>query len=247
MKGLMMKIRQLFLISLILPIATVAVAEESKYINAVRTFADNVLKHGKDIYGPKHTPLFVDGINVDTHKPPEWKRKGETWILSNMASQQNLFRTLDALTEITGDPKYRKAATDAIKYAFENLRSPNGLLAWGGHVAYDALGDKLCMESFSHELKSNYPYYELMWRVDPKATKRFLESFWAAHIVNWSNLEMNRHGNMKKDLPGLWPEKYDPEPVFFWGTGLSFLNTGSDLFYAGAMLTHLSGDNQPLV
>ncbi|MBL7153627.1 MAG: hypothetical protein ISS79_07910, partial [Phycisphaerae bacterium] len=45
----------------------------------------------------------------------------------------------------------------------------------------------------------------------------------------------------------LWPEKYDPEPVFFWGTGLSFLNTGSDLFYAGAMLTHLSGDNQPLV
>lgn len=241
-----MKIRQLFLISLVLSAPTFAAAEESKYVNAVRTFADNVLKYGNDVYGPKKTPLFVDGINVDTHEPPEWKKDGETWILSNMASQQNLFRVLDALTEITGDPKYRNAAAEAIQYAFANLTSPNGLLAWGGHVAYDALGDKLCMESYSHELKSNYPYYELMWRVDPAATKRFLESFWAAHILNWSNLEMNRHGNMKKDLPALWPKEYDPEPVFFWGTGLSFLNTSSDLFYAGAILTRLSGENQPL-
>jgi len=62
-----------------------AVAEESEYVTAVRTFADNVLQYGKDVYGPKHTPLFVDGINVDTHQPPEWKKDGETSILSNMA------------------------------------------------------------------------------------------------------------------------------------------------------------------
>jgi len=247
MKGILMKVRGLLLISLVLSTATAAVAEDSKYVNAVRTFADNVLTHGKDIYGSRKTPLLIDGIDIHTHKAPEWKRNGKTWILSNMASQQNLFRTLDGLTEVTGDPKYRKAATEAIKYAFGNLTSPNGLLHWGGHVAYDALGDDLCMESYSHELKCNYPYYELMWRVDPKATKRFLESFWAAHIVNWSNLEMNRHGGMNKKLPALWPEKYDPEPVFFWGTGLSFLNTGSDLFYAGAILARLSGDKQPLL
>lgn len=29
----------------------------SKYLNAVRTFADNVLQYGRDTYGPKHTPL----------------------------------------------------------------------------------------------------------------------------------------------------------------------------------------------
>ena len=33
-----------------------------KYIDAVRTFADNVLTLGKDIYGEKHTPLFLDGF-----------------------------------------------------------------------------------------------------------------------------------------------------------------------------------------
>ncbi len=222
-------------------------AQDSKYFDAVRTFADNVLRHGKDVYGPKRTPLFVDGLNVDTHEPAKWKRNGKTWILSNLASQQNLFRVLDGLSRATADPKYRAAAVDAIRYAFANLRSPNGLLHWGGHVAYDALADELCMEQYSHELKCNYPYYELMWQADPKATAKFLQTFWAAHILNWSNLEMNRHGNMKKEFDFAWPDKYEPEPVFFWGTGLSFINTGSDLFYAGAMLTKLSGQPQPLV
>lgn len=31
-------------------------SDNSKYLNAVRTFADNVLKYGRDTYGTKHTP-----------------------------------------------------------------------------------------------------------------------------------------------------------------------------------------------
>jgi hypothetical protein len=42
--------------------------DESRYLQAVRTFADNVLKYGRDTYGPKHTPLFVDGLNIQTLK-----------------------------------------------------------------------------------------------------------------------------------------------------------------------------------
>ncbi len=221
--------------------------EDDKYLNAVRTFADNVLTYGKDTYGPKQTPLFIDGINLRSHEPAKWKKDGQEWILSNLASQQNLFRTLDALTLLTGDPKYRGAAVEATQYAFANLRSPNGLLHWGGHVAYNALADELCMEQYNHELKCNFPYYELMWQVDPKATGQYLETFWAAHILDWSNLEMNRHGNMKKQFGNPWKNDYKEGPVFFWGTGLSFINTGSDLFYAGAMLAKLSGDKEPLI
>jgi len=118
--------------------------DTSKYLDAVREFADNVLKYGRDTYGPKHTPLFVDGLNVHTHEPVKWiDPDGTEWILSNLASQQNLFRTLDGLSKITGDPKYRQAAMEAIEYAFENLRSPNGLLYWGSAAAYDALGDRV--------------------------------------------------------------------------------------------------------
>jgi len=38
--------------------------ESTKYLDAVREFADNVLKYGRDTYGPKHTPLFIDGLNA---------------------------------------------------------------------------------------------------------------------------------------------------------------------------------------
>jgi len=153
--------------------------DPNKYLDAVRTFADNVLKYGRDTYGPKHTPLFVDGLNIHTHEPVKWiAPKGdlsettetEEWILSNLALQQNLFRTLDSLTAITGDPKYRQAAMEAIGYAFENLRSPNGLFYWGEVNAYDAGRDVEVSRSRSsdkYSFKAIYPYYKLMWEVDP--------------------------------------------------------------------------------
>lgn len=40
------------------------VNESTKYLDAVREFADNVLKYGRDTYGPKHTPLFVEIATV---------------------------------------------------------------------------------------------------------------------------------------------------------------------------------------
>jgi len=82
------------------------VNDAGSYIKAVTEYADNVIALGKDIYGERHTPLFIDGLNVDTHEPPKWKKEGQEWILSNQASQQNLFRTLDGLSKLTKNPKY---------------------------------------------------------------------------------------------------------------------------------------------
>ena len=63
------------------------------YLAAVRQFADQVLAHGRDVYG-KPTPLFVDGLNVDTREPVKWKwADGKEWVLCNLANQQGLFRT----------------------------------------------------------------------------------------------------------------------------------------------------------
>lgn len=236
----------LILLSCLL-LCSVGTAKESKYLDVVREFADNVLKYGRDTYGPKKTPLFVDGLNIHTHEPVKWKRKGEVWYLSNLASQQNLFRTLDGLSRVTGNPKYRKAAEEAIRYAFENLKNSNGLLHWGGHVAYDAQADDICMEGYVHELKRHYPYYELMWEIDREATRQFIEAFWTAHILNWSDLDMNRHGDMRASRSSPWEHEYRPQPVFFESRGLSFLSTGSDLFYSGATLYKLSGNEKPLI
>lgn len=221
--------------------------DAERYIEAVREFADNVLSLGKDTYGEKSTPLFVDGLNIYNHEPGKWKRDGEEWILSNQASQQNLFRTFVGLTNLTNDYKYRDAAVGAIKYAFENIRGPNGLLYWGGHMAYDAQSEKLVMEQKVHEFKSHYPYYELMWEVNPEITKQFIDALWGAHILNWSNLEFNRHAKYDTIIENPWDNEYEGGEVFFWGTGLTFLNAGSDLYYAAAVLSKLSGEKKPLV
>jgi len=230
-------------------LATSDPPDPNRYLDAVQEFGDNALKYGRDTYGPKHTPLFVDGLNIHTHEPVKWiAPNGDRWILSNLASQQNLFRTLDALTTITGDPKYKQAAVDAMKYSFENLRTPNGLLYWGGHSAYDAAADKPCGRDV-HELKEFYPYYELMWEVDPHATRQFIEAFWSGHVLDWSNLDFNRHCSLgTQALPKAWDYEYEGGPVFFTSKGgLSFCNTGSDLCYAGVLLNLFSRDEKPLL
>jgi len=220
----------------------------TKYLDAVREFADNVLKYGRDTYGPKHTPLFVDGLNIHTYEPVKWiDPDGTKWILSNLASQQTLMRTLDGLSTITGDPKYKQAAMDAIEYAFANLRSPNGLLYWGASRAYDAQSDKMG-GSGQHVLKANYPYYELMWQVNPGATKQFIEAFWSAHIMDWSNLEMNRIGPLDRlRVARGWEHEYKGGPVFFQSTGRSFDSTAADLNYAACILFECTRQKKPLI
>lgn len=148
-----------------------------RYLEAVRTFADNALQYGRDTYGPKHTPLFADGLNVDTHEPPIWELPRENaenwkmprrWIMCNVASQQNFYRTLVALSELTRDPRYRQAAVDSLRYAFAHLRHESGLMFWGGHAAWDLDTDQPVGESRTdgiagrHEFKRSYPFYELI-------------------------------------------------------------------------------------
>jgi len=224
-------------------------ARSDRFVQAVQSFADVALKGGRDTYGPKRTPLFVDGINSDTHEPVMWKsRDGHPWVLSDLGNQQTFFRTLVGLSALTGDPRYRQAAVDATRYALTNLME-NGFLAWGGHMAYNATDDiVVCAEDKGrvHELKCHYPFYELMWEIDPGATKALIENMWNGHVLDWSNLDFNRHGHPQK-MGRLWQSEYKGTPVFFWGKGLTFINAGSDLIYAAAMLSKFTGDPEPLV
>ena len=227
-----------------------ALAEDGngqKYLDAVVRFADCALKSGRDVYGPKHTPLFVDGLEVETYKPVQWPIKKEVWIPANLASQQTLLRVLDGLTALGGPTKYREAAVAAARFGFEHLRGPNGLLYWGGHTSYDALGDKMVTEAGQHELKRHYPYYELMWQVDSQATRQFIEAFWAGHVLDWEVLDFNRHGSYREPVHNVWDHQYRGGPVFFTSRGLTFVNTGSDLFYSAAWLSKSSGNEKPLI
>jgi pectate lyase len=215
-------------------------------LEAVKSFAENVREHGRDRWSGQRTPLLADGINVDTREPVEWvfrEADGTTsrWMTHNLGSQQNLFRVLVGLTNLTGDPRYRRIAEDSLRFHFQRLQSECGLLRWGGHQFIDlrTLQPVGRFDADCHELKEQFPFYDLMWQVDPEATARFIRAFWNAHVLDWRKLDMSRHGQYGLKTGDLWQAEFaQPEP-FFEGTGLTFWVAGGDLIYAGATLHRL--------
>jgi len=224
---------------------------DGRYLVAVRAFADTVLADGRDEYGPRKTPLFVDGLQVESLEPVRWQKNGEVWVLSNFASQQPLLRLLDGLTALTGESRYRAAAEDATRYALNHLQSPNGLLYWGGHLAWDLDADKpVGQGTDTHELKTHQPYFELMWRVDAQATKRLMETIWAGHILDWSLLDYNRHAGAKKQVRPQWDHAFRDDievPFPAKGGNLSFANVTPPLLRSGTVLAVLGRDDDALV
>ncbi len=222
-----------------------------RYMKTVIEFVDNVLEYGCDKYGVERTPLLVDGLNVDTLEPVYWLHNGKKSIISNLANQQNFFRLLVGLSNLTGEPRYKQVAVDATTYHFNELLRSCGLLQWGGHRFVPLNISKAEKEAFknepsTHELKCNHPYYELMWEINPKATENFIKALWNSHILDWSNLDMNRHGEYDLPMGDLWDNEYIGGEPFFEGKGLTFINIGSDLIYAAAFLNKVTGDEGAL-
>lgn len=222
--------------------------DPSRFIRVIQDFADNILRYGR----PYKVPLFIDQLdpNEDEQRFCLLSRHDEAFVLSNLACQQELFRMLTGLTLLTGDERYMEAAKDAVSYALGHFSDSAGLLCWGGHAAIALPMEEVAYErgkGVVHELKCTYPYYDLMWQVDEGATKRFIEAFWNAHVIDWTILDFDRHGIYRKPRGKIWLNSYSPKSVFFWGRGLTFVNTGSDLYYAAGVLAHLSGEEEPLV
>jgi pectate lyase len=224
--------------------AAESAAETARFLDGVQVFADTVLQHGRDTYGDEKTPLFVDGLHAGTLQPVRWQKDGETWVLCNFASQQNLMRTLDGLTALTGDRKYRTAAEQATRDALQRLQTPSGLLYWGGHLAWDLEQDKPVGQGLdSHEMKGHQPYYRLMYEVAPKETVRLMEAVWAGHILDWARLDYNRHASVRRAGRPQWDHPFIEDiavPFPSVGGNLSFCNVTPSLIHAGIVLAVLN-------
>jgi pectate lyase len=234
--------------------------QDAARLQLVKNYADTVLKDAADRYHPEDpSPLLAGGINVDTKEQLKWIfpesvdfPNGRVAVWSDFAIQQNLMRVLAALTNLTGDPKYRDSAKAQYAYYFAHLQDKSGLLQWGGHRFVDLLtlsgvGMRDGLPDSPHELKNAYPYYELMYEVNPAATAKFITAFWNAHIYNWHTLETSRHGQYGHEPGPHWDNTFDNPAPFFETLGLSFLDAGNDLIYSGAMLYKLTGDKGALL
>ena len=111
----------------------IAAAPSTNFLEVVRRYADAMIEHGRDTYGPQKSGLLLSALDRMTLTPLKVRpappggirrgdRPGRAWSAMNGANphlDQNLLRVLYTLSEITGDKRYAKTADEELKWFFE--------------------------------------------------------------------------------------------------------------------------------
>lgn len=176
-------------------------AQHVDYFHNVKQTCDALLEHGLDSYGPVKSSMIISMLDRFSLEPfdllppaPEGIRSQDrTGTFGHNANLQlNLYRVLYLLSDITGDPKYRRAAeadlSDFLKYA----QSPEtGLLGWGEHIFYDLKEEKV-LSGFKrgerypeyHEMKRKFLFWDFLYKNDPQAVLNFSLGLWNHHLYD---------------------------------------------------------------
>ena len=201
----------------------------SPYTEAAKKYAAVLLANGRDHYGPIHTPLFVQMIDLRTLEIPkqrtaaEWRAEMAGWkedrnyqmwgkdrssVLwaqdSNLLWDTENIRLMYALSAETGDAHYATAADDYIRYFLKHCVSrTTGLFAWGEHIAYNVVDDEI--HGQRHELQHPAPLWPEMWRFDPDAVRNEIEGIYRYHVTDQRSMAYDRHANYLERLAGAGP------------------------------------------
>lgn len=215
-----------------------AVPGAERYRACVRSCLDNLLARGTDRYGSVHTPMLMSILDVRTGEAPREPLLLDGHVRGeerpgrrnpggcDLWDDQPLLRTLYRFGDLAGDARYREAADAYTRAFFERARKPNGLLAWGSHLFYNAYTDAIDDDRHGdpHEILVILANWEEMWRVDPVTVRREIEGIWRWHVVDQETGRHNRHD--------------DAAP------GCDFAFSGSSLIHAFAFL--YSQTDEPL-
>lgn len=217
--------------------------EPSDRLKALLAQAEVALTYGRNFEGALYPKLFVNGINPETMGAPIWVSGDNTkHYVSNLYGQTNFLKMLEGLTKITGVEKYEEAAYDQIKVRYDTpgLVDSNGLIYAGGHTITDVMTGKQYTNEY--ETKDDRLPVEMLYKADPDAFERFVTAVWNAHVINPSNLEMNRHGEYNAELRDLWNVEYtDPSP-WIVSSASPFLTTANDMIELAYYLSYYTGD-----
>ncbi|MHC4636501.1 MAG: hypothetical protein ACYTBV_03220 [Planctomycetota bacterium] len=188
------------------------------YLNLVQSYADTMIEHGRDVYGPQKTPLFTSALDRKNMKlvgkagKIKGIRSGDRQLKgANLMHDQNLYQILYALTEVTGEKRYAEEADKALKWFFENCQSPvTGLMAWGEHIGWEferegagpvykvRKGVNKGKQAFGpHEFFRPWVLWERSNILAPKACATFARGLWDNQIHEHSG-DFSRHAGYAK-------------------------------------------------
>ncbi len=194
----------------LLALSTSAYAGTNDLLHVVRRYADTMIERGRDTYGPKKSGLFLSALDRTTLSPLTVRpaapggirrgdRPGRAWSAMNGANlhlDQNLLRILYTLTELTGDPRYAKAADHELTWFFQNTMSPKtSLLPWGEHLSWDTILDIPISggDEMMHEFARPWVLWDRCFTLVPEPSRKFALGLWEHQIANHKTGGFDRH------------------------------------------------------
>ena len=185
-------------------------AERFDFLDVVRRYADTMIDHGRDNYGPEKSGLILSALDRTTlapltvrPAPPGGIRRGDRpgrpWSAMNGANpqlDQNLLRVLYTLSELTGNSRYAKVADDELTWFFNHTMSPKtSLLPWGEHLSWDVMLDAPISggEEMMHEFARPWVLWERCFALVPEASRKFALGLWEHQIADHATGAFDRH------------------------------------------------------
>ena len=190
----------------------------SPFAKAFYDYANAMLEHGRDTYGPQKTGLFLSALDRKTLGPLKIRPKapagiregdrpgepGQPLVGANLHLDQNLLRLLYFLKGLSSEDRYPQAADDALKWFLENTQSPDtSLLPWGEHLCWNVITDKIASghQEPVHEFARPWLLWDKCFELAPEASKRFALGLWNSQIADHKTGAFNRHANFNKSSP----------------------------------------------
>ncbi|UCG49438.1 MAG: hypothetical protein JSU94_06575 [Phycisphaerales bacterium] len=191
---------------------------DSPFAAVVYGYADAMLEHGTDTYGPQKTGLFLSALDRKTLAPlenrpaaPAGIREGDRpgpaagpLVGANPQLDQNLLRLLYFLKGLSGEDRYPRAADKALQWFLENAQSPQtGLLPWGEHLSWNVMTDAIASGHPQpvHEFARPGLLWERCFELAPEASEKFALGLWRSQIADHNAGAFNRHAPFDKSSP----------------------------------------------
>lgn len=196
----------------------------NKYFEMAQAYADAMIEQGHDRYGDRHSPAFVATLDLRTMQMPSATSDVTRQMYSNFFRAEDystcvnpmyhidLYQLLEALTILTGDDKYRDAGHGSIEWFFKNTQSQaTGLMAWGEHLGWDLIEDKITVGNFRdgklqvsdiHEFYGPWLHWKTTCDVAPDEARRFAIGLWEHQIYDHKTCDYSRHAHYAKHGPG---------------------------------------------
>ncbi len=180
------------------------------FFAVVRRYADAMIDRGRDTVGPVKTGLFLSALDRSTlalltvrPAAPAGIRRGDrpgrAWSAMNGANphlDQNFLRILNTLSEVTGEPRYAKAADEELSWFFKNALSPaTSLLPWGEHLSWDVVYDRPISggDETMHEFARPWVLWDRSFQLAPEPCRKFALGLWEHQIADHKTGGFDRH------------------------------------------------------